>query len=195
MRALVPFLLLLVPPLAAAARPLGDCPPPAAPPAALVETLVRWIGAETGYDTAPSLAAPPAIRFCRTGKVIGYEGAGRLVDPTLRAAHDARARAIFLVLPWDAADPFDRSVLLHELVHHVQVQARDWPCPGARAGASSADPGEAPGQARGARLSKRPRTRLGHAVGRGSPRHCALRWQREVDDRAAATSGPVNPDP
>ncbi|WP_397542327.1 DUF6647 family protein [Roseovarius salis] len=131
MRTAILFALLLLAPASAAARPAGDCPAPDMPPRALVESLIRWIGAETGYDMASALARPPGIRFCRTGEMIEYDGAGWFVDPALRAAYDLKTRTVYLVLPWDADDAFDRSVLLHELVHHVQLANRDWPCPGA----------------------------------------------------------------
>lgn len=109
----------------ARAQRIEECAPPAP---ALVAALIDWIGAEGLYDVARLRADPPAISFCRAGTVIAYEGHELIVDPDLNAAYDARANLIYLVEPWHATDPFDRSVLLHELVHAAQIGARDWPC-------------------------------------------------------------------
>ncbi len=124
------FFCLLFAPASATAQTAGDCAPPGPSPE-LVERLIRWIGAETDYDIAATLAEPPAIQYCHTGEIIAYEGREVLIDETLRAAYDVTARRIYLVLPWDADAVFDRSVLLHELVHDIQLRNRDWPCTGA----------------------------------------------------------------
>ncbi|WP_372614847.1 DUF6647 family protein [Aquicoccus sp.] len=119
------WLMLLVPEGNARAQVIGECAPPAP---ALVAALIDWIEAEGGYDVTALRADPPAISFCRAGTVIAYEGHDLIVDPDLRAAYDARSNLIYLVEPWHETDPFDRSVLLHELVHAAQIGARDWPC-------------------------------------------------------------------
>ena len=118
-------------PLPAAAQPPGDCAPPPQPSQVLVDSRLDWIEAETDYDTAATRGALPAISFCETGTVISYGGDDMLVDAGLRAAYDVSRGHVFLVLPWDADDPYDASVLLHELVHHVQLTTREWDCIGA----------------------------------------------------------------
>jgi hypothetical protein len=123
--------LALLCPLPALAQPPGDCGPPPLPSQALMEDLLDWIEAETDYDTAPARAALPVISFCETGEVIAYDGDDMMVDAGLRAAYDFSRAHIYLVLPWDAEDPYDASVLLHELVHHVQLTTRTWDCIGA----------------------------------------------------------------
>ncbi|WP_137700156.1 DUF6647 family protein [Marimonas lutisalis] len=103
----------------------GDCAPPSD---TVIDTLIHWIGANSPYDVRALHAAPPSVSFCRTGQEITYEGQDLIVDELLRAAYDARANRIYLVLPWHEDDPRDRSALLHELVHAAQMGAADWPC-------------------------------------------------------------------
>lgn len=129
LRGVIPALLcalLLAAPLRAAPRP--DCPEPMAPEAADVEALLDWIGAATGYDTSATRSDLPLIRFCQRGDTIPYGDETMLVDPPLQGAYDPTFRVIYLVRPWDAANLWDRSVLLHELLHAVQIDARPWPC-------------------------------------------------------------------
>jgi len=50
------------------------------------------------------------------------EGAAH-VDPSQRrvvALYDDRATAIFLTDDWTGTSPADRSILVHEMVHHIQ---------------------------------------------------------------------------
>jgi hypothetical protein len=82
------------------------------------------------YDVRELAASPPEIRFCAVGADIDYEGQDLRVEPELRAAYDLSRRVVHLVLPWSADDPYHRSVLLHELIHDVQLSNRDWSCTG-----------------------------------------------------------------
>jgi hypothetical protein len=103
-------------------------PSPTPPDAALMHQHLAWIADHSPYaDTAARIALPD-IAFCRPGEDIPLGGEDMLVEPDMRAAYDPDARRIFLTLPWDAEDTFDSSILLHELVHHVQMQARGWDC-------------------------------------------------------------------
>jgi len=105
--------------------------PPTEDARLLLPELARWIDAQTGYDASAVIDDPPWIEFCSTGEAIAYEGDHVLVEDGLRAAYDMAARRIYLVEPWSAGNLFDRSVLLHELVHDIQLRNRDWPCIGA----------------------------------------------------------------
>jgi hypothetical protein len=100
-------------------------------PAGLLDALVGWIALHTMYDVRTTWTDPPAIVFCAPGETIPYEGRDLLVDPALRAAYDLPARRIHLVEPWSADSLIDRSILLHELIHDVQLLNRDWDCLGA----------------------------------------------------------------
>ncbi len=124
---------------ALALEPETACPvPPPAPLSdlpvvteRLLDDLTGWIALHTGYDVSVTYRDPPLITFCDIGDTVTYEGREILVDEALRAAYDARDRHIHIVLPWTADDAFDRSVLLHELIHDVQLRNRDWECIGA----------------------------------------------------------------
>jgi hypothetical protein len=112
---------------------VADCPDPdraapELPDAALVGDLIRWIGTETGYDTEKALADPPEIRFCLSGEAIPYEGEDMLVEENMLGAYDLTRRRVYLVRPWSEADIRQVSVLLHELVHHVQFMNRQFEC-------------------------------------------------------------------
>lgn len=107
----------------------GEQAPPEVP-AALLTELTGWIALHTMYDVRELAASPPEIRFCAVGTDIDYEGQILRVEPELRAAYDLPGRVVHLVLPWSADDPYHRSVLLHELIHDVQLSNRDWACTG-----------------------------------------------------------------
>ena len=127
-RSLVAFALLT---LAGAASAEAPCAPAdAAPrvPEVLFSELVGWIALHTMYDVGSTWRDPPEVIFCTVGDVIAYEGRDLLVDPALRAAYDLPARRIYLVEPWSSDSLVHRSVLLHELIHDVQLLNRDWPC-------------------------------------------------------------------
>ena len=112
--------------------PSAVCPGFVAPkevPAALVADLLAWIGGNSGYGIPPAELPPLEVSFCLPGSVVPYEGAELLVQPDLRGVYDLQAGRIYLVLPWSATSPRDVSVLLHELIHHVQFASRSWPCP------------------------------------------------------------------
>jgi hypothetical protein len=108
----------------------SDLPAPHVPDELLAE-LIGWIALTTIYDVSDTWRNPPEIAFCAPGDRLAYEERTILVEPSLQAAYDLPARRIHLVLPWWPDDLFDRSVLLHELVHDVQLANRDWDCIGA----------------------------------------------------------------
>lgn len=105
--------------------PLAD---PGRLPDGLVSELLDWIGAATGYDVEGVRANPPAVTFCKAGQAIIYEDVEVIVGEDIFGIYDSRRRQIVLRLPWDAADVRDRGVLLHELVHRVQMANREWDC-------------------------------------------------------------------
>ena len=108
-----------------------DCAQWPAIPENLISDLTGWIALHTMYDVGELHRSPPEIAFCSVGDWIEYEEGELRVEPELRAAYSHPADRIYLVLPWSADDPYDRSVLLHELIHKVQLANRDWPCVGA----------------------------------------------------------------
>lgn len=97
----------------------------------LFDEIIAWIAINTSYDVAQAYNDPPTISFCEIGDVIDYEQSDLLVDAALLAAFDRGRRHIFLTHPWSPVNLFDQSVLLHELIHDVQLQNRTWECVGA----------------------------------------------------------------
>jgi hypothetical protein len=130
-------LILLQTSVAAADEPIDrDCIAPklSAVPAVTrsdLDRLIGWIALKTDYDLSAVYRNPPEIVFCQVGEIVDYETKGLLVEELLAAAYDLSQRRIYLVQPWTTEEPFDLSVLLHELIHAVQLDNRDWPCPGA----------------------------------------------------------------
>lgn len=108
--------------------PIQPQPDPARLPDPLVADLLDWIAAETAYEVSAIRDDPPAVTFCDRGDAIFYEDLEVLVGDDIFGLYDANRRRIVLVRPWDAADPRDRGVLLHELVHRVQLSNRTWEC-------------------------------------------------------------------
>ena len=71
------------------------------------------------------------ISFCAVGDRVAYEDGDLIVDAVLHAVYDLKDRRILLVQPWSAENPYDVSVLLHELIHDVQLSNPEWDCIGA----------------------------------------------------------------
>ncbi|WP_420326882.1 DUF6647 family protein [Mameliella sp.] len=96
----------------------------------LVTHLEDWLDARTEL---PGRGTPPQIR------VIGETRARNLLTRPAsrkggrtRGLYDPESGTVYLIRPWDPRNPFDASVLLHELVHHRQAKAGHWYCPGAQ---------------------------------------------------------------
>jgi len=116
-------------------RPLDDCRVPVAAtlqpayvPQSVVDDLLDWIAEATDYSVGDTRTNPPDITFCSIGDIIPYETDHVLVNDTLSGVYDLPNRRIILVRPWDPGDIRDRSVLLHELIHHVQLNNRSYAC-------------------------------------------------------------------
>jgi len=116
-------------------NPVDDCRIPVAAtlepafvPQNVINELLDWIAEATDYDLGDARINPPAITFCSTGDIIPYETDHVLVNDTLSGAYDLLNRRIILVRPWDPDEIRDRSVLLHELIHHVQLNNRGYEC-------------------------------------------------------------------
>lgn len=97
----------------------------------VINDLTGWIALHTSYDVSLLYTDPPMISFCNVGDTIDHEAATIIVEPFLRAAYNLPEREIHLVAPWSEQDPYDRSVLLHEMIHDVQLSNREWACIGA----------------------------------------------------------------
>lgn len=103
---------------------------------ALLLALMTWIQAASGL---PMPDAPPTVAR------VSPQRMAELADPTAAGSARPSARSGYLALyhlesrtillrpDWRAEDLRDRSILLHELVHHMQAESgQAYPCPGAR---------------------------------------------------------------
>ena len=97
----------------------------------LLTALILWLS--VGFEL-PATSEHPTIRFETpdTMTSIRYDG-GKVGYANVVALYDGRSETIYLSEGWDRRDPVDVSVLVHELVHHLQQQAGlNYPCPQAR---------------------------------------------------------------
>jgi len=121
---------------AATAGPVGSAPTASAPRAApddLAPTLravAAWITAEFGLPAPRSL---PSVVFLHADDLVGGATASGSVaaaaDPLVEgdgaraaAAYDPRTGEIRLPLGWTGTTVAEMSLLVHEMVHHVQTE-------------------------------------------------------------------------
>lgn len=120
------------PALAAAAVPLLAYDGPGVPDGtaidpALVRELLAWVSAQSGYHPP----GPPVVIASREKFV-------QLMRKTGARLSNARAMYIpgMVVLDnisWDAQDPMQLSLLVHDLVHHAQLfSGKTYPCRAAK---------------------------------------------------------------
>jgi len=104
----------------------------------LLTVLMTWLS--SNFDL-PAVNHHPEIKFVSQQEMVAVRFAGLVPDKTseLKAAseivalYDDRTKTILLSDRWKGDAPAELSVLVHELVHHVQNLAqRTYPCPGAR---------------------------------------------------------------
>jgi hypothetical protein len=114
--------------------------------AAAAQDLLAWREAQTMQDLVghmedwldthtdlPRRDTSPLVQLTSHAHASGIALNHRTsASPTLRGLYDPDTETVWLVRPWDARNPFDVSVLLHEMVHHWQAAAGHWYCPGAQ---------------------------------------------------------------
>lgn len=121
---------------------VGDSSP--APSKESLDIVVKWIAVEFGL---PELYAHPRIAFASPLKLMGMryksllpvqqtqmESPGNAsVMREVVAVYDDRALTIHLPESWTGASVTERSVLVHEMVHHLQNLGKlTYECPAAR---------------------------------------------------------------
>ena len=94
----------------------------------LVVHLLIWIQNHSTYDILSTLRDPPTVMLRRYGEVISYEGQEIVVHKTLLGAYDKQANIIILTTPWSDSNTYNISTLLHELIHFIQSNTREWDC-------------------------------------------------------------------
>jgi len=109
------------------------------PAPALLRAIVTWLASEfqlNGQTTSPT------IRFESSARITNFRHTGLLSDdarvtalvPTgqreVVAAYDPLSRTILLPERWSGATPTELSMLVHEMVHHLQnVASAKFECP------------------------------------------------------------------
>jgi hypothetical protein len=98
----------------------------------LIAVLTAWLVATSGLpttDALPKVRHQPSqvlvsLRYGEAAEVQHQDVAGLYLDET---------RTIYLEENWDSRNAADVSILVHELVHHLQnVAGLTYDCPGAR---------------------------------------------------------------
>lgn len=95
----------------------------------LVELLDVWLDNNGNYGRNPR---PATIRIIERSELSSLSGAASRTGKHTRGLYDPQSATILLIRPWVPRQARDVSVLVHELVHHRQVGARHWYCPGAQ---------------------------------------------------------------
>jgi hypothetical protein len=104
----------------------------------LLTVMMIWLS--SNFDL-PAVHDHPEIKFVTQKEMIAvrYRGLAPNTASELNTASDLvalyedRTRTILLSEHWTGNAPAELSVLVHELVHHLQNRARlTYPCPGAR---------------------------------------------------------------
>jgi hypothetical protein len=110
----------------------------------LFDEIVIWLSANFDLPATPHGSE---IRFTSKLELARMRAAGRahwqgltqqeetdeLVQRTVVAVYDMKLKTIFLSDDWVGRSPQDQSVLVHEIVHHLQNSAQlKFECPAAR---------------------------------------------------------------
>ena len=90
---------------------------------ALLITIVTWLSVNFGlppdYDL-PNIAYLPSTEISQ----IRYSGIAPEKRREVLAIYDDSTETIFLINGWAGRSPADLSVIVHEMVHHLQNRAR-----------------------------------------------------------------------
>jgi hypothetical protein len=95
----------------------------------LLAALLTWLATQFGFAAAeaPRVELVDAVRMETLGS--STSGSAAIGDPRPRpgrevaALYDDKTRTIFLPEGWTGETPAERSMLVHELVHHLQNAA------------------------------------------------------------------------
>jgi hypothetical protein len=92
----------------------------------LIRSLAQWLSQE--FDL-PAMHDAPAVRFTSPKRMASLRVRDTLSDrmvgsqTDVLAIYDDGARTIYLPDDWTGSTPAELSVLIHELVHHIQNEA------------------------------------------------------------------------
>ena len=80
--------------------------------------LMIWIGANTNYNV--DVPAPMFWFITQDQLERAYYGGEKYEGVTLHGFYDTKLDLIILPDTWDRTDPWDQSLLLHEIIHYLQ---------------------------------------------------------------------------
>jgi hypothetical protein len=104
---------------------------------ALLTTIVLWLS--LNFDL-PANYEPPKVEFVNIADITSKQYAGVFAsnttmgggknDRSVVAFYDSLERTIFLAEGWTGKTPAESSVLVHEMVHHLQnLTGQKYNCP------------------------------------------------------------------
>jgi len=98
----------------------------------LIDAIELWLGAN--FDLEPAAGPPSLVTVAASRLVeIRYGSAGAVSAGDVMGAYDDASRTIYLTDGWNGRTPEQLSVLVHEMVHHLQASAdMRFACPGER---------------------------------------------------------------
>lgn len=101
-------------------------------PPSLLHVIEMWLSAN--FDLPPAAKAPVLATLPASKLVeIRYGLASGVAPGDVVAAYDDASRTIFFQDGWSGYSPEELSVLVHEMVHHLQASAdMRFACPGER---------------------------------------------------------------
>lgn len=87
----------------------------------IITALLIWLGANSDFNVNMDI---PVVMFLPQDQMeLQYFGESHTDDHSeLHAFYDTQKNIIVLPNTWDRRDPWDLSVLLHEMIHYVQDQ-------------------------------------------------------------------------
>ena len=93
----------------------------------IIMALIIWIGANTNYNV--DVPAPMFWFLTQDQLEQAYYGEENYEGTVLYGFYDITLNLIILPDTWDRTDPWDQSVLLHEIIHYLQdVNQIEYPC-------------------------------------------------------------------
>ncbi len=99
---------------------------------ALLSAIVVWLS--INFDL-PATYDHPEIVFAPAAQIsdLGYADKSKENQQAVEAVYNDVRRVIYLPDSWDEKSPADLSILVHEMVHHLQnLSEIEYACPGAR---------------------------------------------------------------
>ena len=84
----------------------------------IIMALMIWIGANTNYNV--DVPAPMFWFITQDQLEQAYYGGEKYEGVTLHGFYDTKLNLIILPDTWDRTDPWDQSLLLHEIIHYLQ---------------------------------------------------------------------------